>query len=142
MASLVFKAYQQVLDTNQLKLFKSYLSQYKDGEQMRDFVYVKDVTYWMWELMEKKPKNGIYNMGFGKARTWLDLASAVFNALNKKMKIEFIEMPENIRNQYQYFTEAKMDKWFHVGMSKPRWSVEKGVQDYVQNYLMKKDQYL
>lgn len=142
MASLVYKAYHQILESNKLRLFKSYLPEYKDGEQMRDFVYVKDVTAWMHELMEKKPKNGIYNMGFGKARTWLDLAESIFSSLGKKKQIEFIEMPENIKNQYQYFTEAKMTKWLSMSMSKPKWPIENGVQDYIQNYLTQRDQYL
>jgi len=142
MASLVYKAYNQVLESSKLKLFKSYLKQYNDGEQMRDFVYVKDVTAWIFELMTKKPKSGVYNMGYGKARTWVDLAKAVFSSMGKILKIEFIEMPENIKNQYQYFTEAKMTKWLNQGLSKPNWSIEDGVKDYIENYLSKKDQYL
>lgn len=139
MASLVYKAYHQVLETGALKLFKSANPKYKDGEFMRDFVYVKDVTGWMMELMEKKPTNGIYNMGFGKPRTWLNLADSVFAALGKATKIEWIEMPENIRNQYQYFTEAKTEKWTAAGMSAPKWPLEKAVADYVQNYMSKED---
>lgn len=139
MTSVPFKAFHQIQETGTLKLFKSYNPDYKDGAQMRDFVYVKDVSGWMFELMEKKPKNGIYNMGFGKARTWNDLGKAVFAALNKPVKIEYIEMPDNLRNQYQYFTEAKMQKWLNAGMSAPKYSIEDGVRDYVQNYLSKKD---
>ncbi|MEZ0390644.1 MAG: ADP-glyceromanno-heptose 6-epimerase [Pseudobdellovibrionaceae bacterium] len=139
MTSVPYKAFHQIQETGVLKLFKSYNPDYTDGEQMRDFVYVKDVTGWMLELMEKKPKSGVYNMGFGKARTWNDLGRAAFKALNKPANIQYIEMPENLRNQYQYFTEAKMDKWFKAGMSAPKWSIEDGVRDYVQNYLSKKD---
>jgi ADP-L-glycero-D-manno-heptose 6-epimerase len=142
MASLVFKAFHQIREHKEMKLFKSYLPEYKDGEQMRDFVYVKDVTAWMSELMQKKPSNGIYNMGYGRARTWVDLAKAVFRALSQKENIHFIEMPENLKNQYQYFTEARMQKWIGKGLSEPKWPIERGVEDYVKNYLMKSDQYL
>lgn len=142
MASVVFKAYNQIKESGALGLFKSADPKYKDGEFMRDFVYVKDVTGWMFELMEKNPKNGIYNMGFGKPRTWLDLAQGVFSAMKKDMKINWLEMPENIRGQYQYFTEAKTTKWLAAGMSPSKWPLEKAVTDYVENYLSKDDQLL
>jgi ADP-L-glycero-D-manno-heptose 6-epimerase len=142
MASVVFKAYHQIQEAGSLQLFKSYNSQYKDGEQMRDFVYVKDVTAWMLELINKNPASGIYNMGFGEARTWLDLGSAVFKSSRKTAKINFIEMPENIRGQYQYFTCANMNRWLKAGLSAPRWSLEKGISDYVENYLSQPDPYL
>ncbi len=139
MSSVAFKAYNQIKANGELGLFKSANPNYKDGEFMRDFVYVKDVTGWMAELMNKKPANGIYNMGFGKPRTWLDLANAVFTAMNKDLKINWLEMPENIRGQYQYFTEAKTTKWIAAGMSSAKWPLEKAVADYVQNYLSKED---
>jgi ADP-L-glycero-D-manno-heptose 6-epimerase len=139
MTSVPFKAFHQIQEAGALKLFKSYNPDYKDGEQMRDFVYVKDISSWMLELMEKKPENGIYNMGFGKARTWNDLGKAVFAAMNKPTQIQYIEMPDNLRNQYQYFTEANMKKWKEAGMSSPKWPLEEAVKDYVQNYLSKKD---
>lgn len=139
MSSVAFKAYHQIKSTNSLGLFKSADPRFKDGEFMRDFVYVKDVTGWMAELMEKKPTNGIYNMGFGQPRSWLHLASAVFTAMKKEMKINWLEMPENIRGQYQYFTEAKTLKWQKAGMSPARWPLEKAVEDYVENYLSKDD---
>lgn len=139
MSSVAFKAYNQIKDNGSLGLFKSANPNYKDGEFMRDFVYVKDVTSWIVELMDKMPANGIYNMGFGKPRTWLDLASSVFKAMNKEMKINWLEMPENIRGQYQYFTEAKTDKWLAAGMSPAKWPLENAVADYVQNYLSKED---
>lgn len=139
MASVAFKAYTQIKQNGSLGLFKSADPKYKDGEFKRDFVYVKDVTGWMIELMEKKPTNGIYNMGFGKPRTWLDLAGAVFSSMRKEMKINWLEMPENIRGQYQYFTEAKTEKWLAAGMSPAKWPLEKAVADYVQNYLSKDD---
>lgn len=139
MASLVFKAYHQILKTGELGLFKSHNPGYRDGEQLRDFVYVKDVTRWMVELMDRQPANGIYNMGFGKARTWLDLANGVFSGLGKKTQIRWLDIPMNIRNQYQYFTEADMTKWKTAGMSAPQWSLEKAVADYVKNHLQSED---
>jgi ADP-L-glycero-D-manno-heptose 6-epimerase len=93
----------------------------------------------MAELMEKKPTNGIYNMGFGKPRTWLDLAQATFSSMGKNLNIKWLEMPENIRGQYQYYTEAKTDKWIAAGMSPAKWPLEKAVNDYVINYLSKED---
>jgi ADP-L-glycero-D-manno-heptose 6-epimerase len=142
MSSVAFKAYHQIQKTGHLELFKSYLPDYRDGEQKRDFVYVKDVTGWMLELTEKKPKSGIYNMGFGQARTWVDLGTAVFKASSKSLNISFIPMPENIRGQYQYFTEANMTTWQKIGMSAPKWSLERGVTDYIQNYLCKPNPHL
>lgn len=142
MASVAYKAYNQIESTSELGLFKSYNPQYDDGKQLRDFVYVKDVVRWMQELMEKKPTSGIYNMGFGKARTWLDMAYPLFNSLNKEVKIKWLEMPENIKNQYQYFTEANMQKWSAAGMSAPKWALEDAIQDYVKNYLSQKDHWL
>jgi ADP-L-glycero-D-manno-heptose 6-epimerase len=95
----------------------------------------------MVDLMEKSPSNGIYNMGSGQARSWNDLARAVFKSMNREMKIRWLDMPDSLRNQYQYFTEAKMQKWKAAGMADSHWSLEKAVDDYVQNYLMK-DQFL
>ncbi|MBC7370339.1 MAG: ADP-glyceromanno-heptose 6-epimerase [Bdellovibrionaceae bacterium] len=138
-ASVIFKAYNQIRESESLGLFKSANPKFKDGEFMRDFVYVKDITGWMWELIDKKPANGVYNMGFGKPRSWLDLAKAVFGSLGKTLKINWLEMPANIRDQYQYHTEAKTDKWAAAGMSPAKWPLEKGVDDYVKNYLTKSD---
>jgi len=137
MSSVAYKAFFQIRDKGDQQLFKSYKSEYRDGEQMRDFIYVKEVTAWMWELTRKKPASGVYNMGTGRARTWVDLARAVFAAFQKPEKIQFIEMPESLRDQYQYFTEAKMQKWARNGMTPSRWSLEEGVRDYVQNHLLK-----
>lgn len=142
MSSIAYKAYHQIKKTDSLGLFKSHNPLYQDGKQMRDFVYVKDVTAWMAELMDKQPKSGIYNMGFGQSRTWLNLADAVFAAMDKAPKINWLEIPENIRNQYQYFTEAKMDKWKAQGLSDPKWPLEKAVADYVKNYLSNNDEIL
>lgn len=139
MSSVAYKAFHQIQDTHELGLFKSYKPDYADGEQKRDFVYVKDVTRWMYELTTRKPQSGIYNMGFGKAQTWLDLAHGVFAAMNQTPKIRWLEMPEDLKNQYQYFTEAKMDHWLKQGMSAPEWSVQAGIKDYIQNYLQKQD---
>lgn len=142
MASVAFKAFQQISKTGRLGLFKSYHPDFKDGEQLRDFIYVKDVTAWIWELTHKKPANGVYNMGFGQARSWLDLAQSVFHAMNLPITIDWLEMPSNIRNQYQYFTQADMKKWESVNMSSAKWPLEKAVTDYVQNYLQKEDPWL
>jgi ADP-L-glycero-D-manno-heptose 6-epimerase len=147
MASVVFKAYHQILQTGQLKLFKSYRADFKHGEQKRDFIYVKQVTDWMLQLMKGHQKNdekggqndkkerapsGIYNFGMGKAETWIKLADCIFKALGKETKIEFIDMPESIRDQYQYFTQADMSKSFGVaGLSQPSWTLEKSISDYV-----------
>jgi ADP-L-glycero-D-manno-heptose 6-epimerase len=138
MASVVFKAFNEIKKTGRLKLFRSHKPEYQDGKQLRDFVYVKDITRWILELLTKPGiKNGIYNMGFGEARTWLDLANATFKSLDTKTEIEWIEIPESIRDRYQYFTQAKMDKLLSLGLSAPQWSLDRGVADYVGNYLMK-----
>ncbi|MGE3973357.1 MAG: ADP-glyceromanno-heptose 6-epimerase [Bdellovibrionales bacterium] len=142
MASVVFKAFQQIQENKSLKLFKSYREEYEDGKQMRDFVYVKDVTRWMWDIYQYTKGSGIYNIGYGKARTWVDLGEAVFQNMGVKKKIEMIEMPESIRDQYQYFTQAKLDKLLSLGLTGPQWPLEKAIEDYVVNYLMKKDSYL
>jgi ADP-L-glycero-D-manno-heptose 6-epimerase len=142
MASVVYKAFHQINESAKLQLFKSHNPDYQDGKQLRDFVYVKEVTSWMIQFMDRRFKSGLYNMGFGQARTWLDLAESVFRAMDKPVNIEWIDMPENIRDQYQYFTQAKMDRAFAGGLSKPRWSLEEGIADYVKNYLMTEDKYL
>lgn len=143
MSSVVYKAWKQIGETGRLKLFRSHRPDYKDGCQLRDFVYVKDITAWMWELYSTPSvTSGIYNLGFGKARTWLDLAEAVFSNMKRPLDVEWIDMPISIRNQYQYFTEAKMEKLLGQGLSAPRWSLETGVQDYLTNYLLQKDPHL
>lgn len=142
MASVAYKAYHQIEASSELGLFKSYNPQYADGCQLRDFIYIKDVVLWMQELMDKKPTSGIYNMGFGKARTWLDMAYPMFQAINKEIKIKWLEMPENIKDQYQYYTEANMQKWKLAELSDPRWGLELAIQDYVKNYLSQKDPWL
>ncbi len=140
MASLVFKAFHQINETGRLKLFRSHREDYKDGEQLRDFVYVKDICRWMIELYQNpQAPSGIYNMGYGQARSWLDLAKAVFKAVDKSLDIDWIDIPESIRQQYQYFTEANIEKLQSHGLSSPQWSLEDGVTDYLKNYLSKDD---
>ena len=136
MASVVLHAFRQIRDTGGMKLFRSHRPDYKDGEQLRDFVYVKDVCDVCLFLMEHRKHSGIYNLGSGKARTFLDLARAVFAALGKDEKIEFIDTPADIRDTYQYFTEANMAKLKGIGYDKPFTSLEEGVGDYVTNYLV------
>ncbi len=136
MASVPFKAYGQIRDTGRLSLFRSHNPDYQDGKQMRDFVYVKDITRWMVELMKRRDcRSGIYNMGFGKARTWLDLANAVFKTMEREPAIDWIDVPMEMRPRYQYFTEAKMDRLLALGVSSPQWPLEKAIDDYVRNYL-------
>ncbi len=137
MASVIFHSFNQINASGKVKLFRSHNPKYKDGGQLRDFVYVKDVVDVILFLFEKKPSNGIYNLGSGKARTFLDLALATFNALHKKPDIEFIDTPIDIRDKYQYFTEANMDKLLKAGYTKSFTSLEDGVNDYVTNYLVK-----
>jgi ADP-L-glycero-D-manno-heptose 6-epimerase len=135
MASVIFHAFNQIKNTGKVKLFRSHNPDYKDGEQLRDFIYVKDVADVILFLMNKKPENGLYNLGTGKARTFLDLAKSVFNALDTKPVIEFIDTPEDIRDKYQYFTQAEMKKLRKAGYDKEFTSLENGTYDYVKNYL-------
>lgn len=135
MASVIFHSFNQINAAGKVKLFRSHNPNYTDGGQLRDFVYVKDVVEVITFLFEKKPKNGIYNLGSGKARTFLDLALATFKALGKEANIEFIDTPIDIRDKYQYFTEANMSKLIEAGYTKPFTSLEDGVSDYVKNYL-------
>lgn len=141
MASVIFHSFNQIKKAGFVKLFRSHNPNYTDGGQLRDFVYVKDVVNVIWFLYSKKPKNGIFNLGSGKARTFLDLAKATFSALGLEPKIEFIDTPIDIRDKYQYFTEADMRKLISVGYDKPFTSLEEGVTDYVKNYLSS-DSYL
>lgn len=136
MASVVFHTFNQIMKTGAMKLFQSHNPDFKDGEQMRDFVYVKDVVDVMYFLMHHRKDSGIYNLGSGKARTFLDLATNTFKALDKEPEISFIPTPEDIRDKYQYFTEANMDKLVSIGYHKPFHTLEEGVEDYVKNYLV------
>lgn len=136
MASVIFHAYNQIKANGIVKLFRSHNPNYKDGGQLRDFVYVKDVVDVLYFLYSKSPNNGIYNLGSGKARSFYDLALATFSALNQPPTVEFIDTPIDIRDKYQYFTEADMSKLVEVGYTKPFTSLEEGVNDYVCNYLI------
>jgi ADP-L-glycero-D-manno-heptose 6-epimerase len=134
MRSLIHKAYGQIKETGKLKLFKSYREGYKDGEQKRDFIYVKDAVNMVLHLYDSNLK-GIYNAGTGSARTWNDLAAAVFKAMDRKVNIQYTEMPEAIKDKYQYFTEAKMEKLLSTYKQKIT-GIEEGVEDYVKNYIV------
>lgn len=136
MASVIFHAFNQIGETGKMKLFRSHNPDYKDGEQLRDFVYVKDVVDVCIFLMEKKPASAIYNLGSGKARTFLDLVKNTFKAMGKEEHIEFIDTPADIRDKYQYFTEADMHKLIDQGYTQPFHTLEEGVADYVKNYLI------
>jgi len=138
MASVIWHAFNQIGKTGKMKLFRSHNPQFKDGEQMRDFVYVKDVVDVCLFWMSHQKNSGIYNLGSGKARTFLDLVKSVFKAMNKKENIEFVDTPADIRDKYQYFTEANMQKLKSIGYSTPFHTLEEGTQDYVRNYLMTK----
>lgn len=136
MASVIFHSFNQINATGLVKLFRSHNPKYTDGGQLRDFVYVKDVVNVLYFAFAENLKNGIYNLGSGKARPFLDLAKATFKALNKEPNIEFIDTPIDIRDKYQYFTEANMTKLAAQGYTTPFTSLEAGVEDYVKNYLI------
>ncbi|MBD3225136.1 MAG: ADP-glyceromanno-heptose 6-epimerase [Caldithrix sp.] len=137
MASVVFKAYNQIKSSGSVRLFKSHLPEYNDGEQLRDFLYIKDVVEVVYFLLQHPAVNGLYNVGSGKARTFKDLVNATFDAMGKESNIKYIDMPPEIRDRYQYFTQASMDKMRAAGYDKPFYSLEEGITDYVRNYLMK-----
>ncbi|MCZ6520382.1 MAG: ADP-glyceromanno-heptose 6-epimerase [Bacteroidetes bacterium] len=136
MASVIWHAFNQISNNGKMKLFRSHHQDYKDGEQKRDFIYVKDAIEVCYFLMHHRKDSGIYNLGTGKARTFLDLTRATFQALDAAETIEFIDTPDDIREKYQYFTQANMDKLRLFGYEKPFWSLETGIRDYVQNYLI------
>lgn len=141
MASMIFKSYPHIKKDKKIQLFKSYHPKYEDGGQKRDFIYVKDITRWIVELMNKRPKSGIYNLGQGSPATWRDIATHMFNAMRIKKQIEYIDMPVNVKKQYQYFTCANMNKWYKNGMSKPKWPLQKAVRDHIVVHLAKKKFY-
>ena len=136
MRSVVSKAYEQIASTGEMTLFKSYHPDYGDGEQMRDFLYVKDAVLMTIWLAESTWANGLFNLGNGQARTWLDLGHSIFSALGTDSNIRFIEMPEILRDKYQYFTEAKIDKLRHAGYTNELFALEDAVKDYVTQYLV------
>lgn len=137
MRSVVHKAFEQISSTGCVKLFKSRNYLYKDGEQLRDFVYVKDAVDMTLFFLEKPGVSGIFNVGTGKARTWKDLVTSIFNALDIEVNIEYIDLPEAIASKYQYFTQANLEKIVTAGYNKPIASIEEGITDYVKNYLLK-----
>lgn len=136
MASVIFHAFHQIQNTGAMKLFKSHRPDFKDGEQSRDFVYVKDVVEVCYFLMHHRKDAGIYNLGSGQARTFLDLVRNTFQAMQVKENITFIDTPLDIRDKYQYFTEASMQKLKNIGYQKHFHTLEAGIMDYVRNYLI------
>jgi len=136
MRSVVSKAYEQIASTGEMTLFKSHHPNYGDGHQMRDFLYVKDAVLMSIWLAETVQANGLFNLGSGKARTWLDLGKAIFSGLGCEQKIKFIKMPKILRDKYQYFTEAKIEKLLSAGYQNQLFSLEDAVKDYVTQYLV------
>ena len=141
MASVIFHAVKQINDTGSMRLFRSHNAQYKDGEQLRDFVYVKDVVEVLTFMMLERKENGLYNLGSGKASSFNALVNATFKALGKESIISYVDTPKDIRDKYQYFTEANMKKLILIGYRKSFTNLESGVKDYVQNYLIDKNYY-
>ena len=141
MASVVYHAFNQITITDGMKLFRSHNPKFSDGGQMRDFIYVKDVVKVMYWLMHHRKNSGLYNLGSGQARSFLDLVKAVFLAMDKDEKISFIDTPIDIRDKYQYFTEAKMDKLKGIGYPHPFTTLEAGINDYVSHYLKAQKRY-
>ena len=141
MASVAFHSFNQFREHGTVKLFKSHLPEYKDGMQLRDFVYVKDAAAVVAHFLQNPEHSGIYNVGTGQARAFKDLASAVMTSMDKSPDITFIDMPDDLQGKYQYFTEANMEKVRATGYSQPFHTLEEGVRDYVQNYLLQADPY-
>lgn len=136
MASVVYHAFRQIQETGVVMLFRSHNPDYLDGQQKRDFIYIKDVLEVCMFLMKHRKNSGIYNLGTGKARTFLDLAKNTFKVVGKEPQIKFIDTPVEIRDKYQYFTEANMRKLKSIGYTKPFTTLEEGIKDYVKNFLM------
>lgn len=141
MASVIWHTFNQIKKTGSMKLFRSHNPEFKDGEQMRDFVYVKDVVEVCMFLMHHRKNSGIYNLGSGKARTFIDLVKNTFKSLENEEVISFVDTPEDIRDKYQYFTEANMSKLKSIGYERPFHTLEEGVSDYVKNYLVEERYY-
>ena len=135
MASVIFHAFNQIKATEKMKLFRSHNPNFKDGEQMRDFIYVKDLIEVCLFFMHHRKDSGIYNLGSGKARTFKDLVTSTFLAMDKTPDISFIDTPEDIRDKYQYFTQANMSKLHSIGFTRPFYTLEEGVSEYVKDYL-------
>jgi ADP-L-glycero-D-manno-heptose 6-epimerase len=147
MASVIFHSFNQILDKGNVRLFRSHHPGFKDGEQLRDFIYAEDVVAVCYWFMEKStepaevPASGLYNLGTGKARSFNDLVTAIFVALDKQVSIEYFDTPIDIRDKYQYFTEADMNKLRNAGYKDDFSSLEKGVEDYVKNFLLEHKYY-
>lgn len=137
MASVILHAYTQINETGSVNLFKSHHPDFEDGMQLRDFIYVKDLLNVICYLMKEQKQSGLYNLGTGIARSFVDLATATFKALDKEININFIDTPADIRNKYQYFTKANMQKLKNTGYTHPCYSLEIGIIDYVQGYLIR-----
>lgn len=136
MASVIYHSFNQISSTGMMKLFRSHKPEFKDGEQLRDFIYVKDLVDVLYFFMHHRKDSGVYNLGTGKARTFLDLTRCTFKAMGINENIQFIDTPIDIRDKYQYFTEANMKKLRSIGYTKPFTSLEEGVEDYVKKYLV------
>ncbi len=136
MASVVFHAFNQIKSTGKVKLFRSHRPDFEDGKQLRDFIYVKDVVDVLYFMMENRSHSGLYNLGTGKARSFVDLATATFHSMGLEPNIEFIDTPVDIRDKYQYFTEANMNKLKSEGYDKAFFELEQGIEEYVQGYLI------
>jgi ADP-L-glycero-D-manno-heptose 6-epimerase len=144
MASVIWHAFNQIKNNGTVKLFKSHRPDFRDGQQLRDFIYVKDilkVCFWLMENFKRIPDSGLYNLGTGKARTFEALVRATFAGTEKPADIQYIDMPQDIRNKYQYFTEARMEKLAAAGYTDSFYSLEEGVMDYVKNYLLNHNYY-
>jgi len=142
MASVVFKAFNQIRENGCLRLFRSHRPDYEDGKQMRDFVYIKDVVHWILQITKSQVTSGIFNMGSGHARSWLDLAKAVFDNMGHSLNIEWIDIPMNIQRQYQYYTQAKMKRIHGYYDLSAGGTLEDNIKDYVCNFLTKQQRYL
>lgn len=137
MASVILHSFHQINETGKVKLFRSHRPDYADGQQRRDFIYVMDVVDVLYWFNSQRHRNGIFNLGTGKARTFLDLATATFRAMGREPVIEYVDIPEDIRDKYQYFTEARMEKTKRSGCNHTFHSLEDGVTDYVSRFLLK-----
>jgi ADP-L-glycero-D-manno-heptose 6-epimerase len=137
MRSFVLKGFEQIAATGKVRLFKSYNPDYGDGEYVRDFIYIKDAVAMTLFFLDNPEISGLFNVGTGQARTWNDMVKAVFAAIGRDPRIEYVEMPESIRHQYQYFTEARMDRLHQAGYDRPPLPLEEAVRDYILNYLEK-----
>jgi len=136
MRSFVHKAFEQIRETGRVRLFQSHRPDYKDGRQLRDFIYVKDAVEMTLFFAEHPEANGLFNIGTGQARSWNDMAAAVFEAMGKPAEIEYIPMPETLRDKYQYYTQADISKLRATGYRQPVTPLEEAISDYVKNYLL------